>query len=412
MARHVGIIGGGIVGVSAAHRLLQDGWRVTLIEAEPDARPASDGNAGLLAFPEVAPLCSPATLASAPRWLFDPLGPLALRWRDVPTLAPWLARFALASLPAASRRSGRHLTQLLTEARGAFLGLHAGTGLADPVTGSGYLAIHDTPGALDRAAAEAQQTRTNTGQDYARLTPEEARKIVPQLEGRFAGAIRHDGYLRVDDPALLRRRLLSALRERGSLTVARVRRIETSPSTITVATSVGPMSFDRVLVANGLAARDILRPLGLTVPLETERGYNTTFSAMDWTLAIPLGFAAHGFVATPLASGLRVGGAVELARPEAPQNPARARALVGKMRRYVPSLPQAGGTEWMGRRPSTPDCIPVISRHPREPRVVMAFGHGHLGLTLSAVTAAHAAALLADGPTPDRLRPYAIDRFQ
>jgi D-amino-acid dehydrogenase len=81
------------------------------------------------------------------------------------------------------------------------------------------------------------------------------------------------------------------------------------------------------------------------------------------------------------------------------------------MRRYVPSLPE-GGREWMGRRPSTPDSVPVISRHPGDPRIVFAFGHGHLGLTLSAVTARNVAQLLRDGPADPSLAPFDIKRFQ
>jgi D-amino-acid dehydrogenase len=77
----------------------------------------------------------------------------------------------------------------------------------------------------------------------------------------------------------------------------------------------------------------------------------------------------------------------------------------------MPTLPEAGGTEWMGRRPATPDSLPVIGRDPRDPRIVFAFGHGHLGLTLSAVTARHVAALIA-GRDDERLLPFGIDRFQ
>jgi D-amino-acid dehydrogenase len=123
-----------------------------------------------------------------------------------------------------------------------------------------------------------------------------------------------------------------------------------------------------------------------------------------------VGFADHGFIASPLVDGLRIGGAVELARPEAPPNFRRAAAMRQKMRRYVPALPE-GGREWMGRRPSVPDSVPVISLHPDDRRIAFAFGHGHLGLTLSAVTARLVASLLREGPR-DELRPYDIQRFQ
>ncbi|WEZ82473.1 FAD-binding oxidoreductase [Rhizobium sp. 32-5/1] len=145
--------------------------------------------------------------------------------------------------------------------------------------------------------------------------------------------------------------------------------------------------------------------------LETERGYNTTFADPQVKLEVPVFFAEHGFVATPMRNALRIGGAVELARPEAPANFARAAAMRNKMRRYVPSLPESGGTEWMGRRPSTPDSVPVIGLSPRDPRIAMAFGHGHLGLTLSAVTARAVTRLLSGGDTAD-LAPFGIERFQ
>ncbi len=155
--------------------------------------------------------------------------------------------------------------------------------------------------------------------------------------------------------------------------------------------------FDRVVVASGVWSRELVRGLGVKVLLETERGYNTTFTDLGWNLSMPVGFADHGFIATPLVDGLRVGGAVELARPETAPNYGRAKAMRAKMRRYVPSLPE-GGNQWMGRRPSTPDSLPVISRHPNDPRIVFAFGHGHLGLTLSAVTARLVSEMIAGQP--------------
>jgi D-amino-acid dehydrogenase len=409
----IAIIGGGIVGASAAHRFVQAGHGVTLFEADPDARPPSDGNAGLLAFPEFVPLCNPATLRSAPRWLFDPLGPLALRWRDVPTLAPWLMRFARSSLPAASRRSAEALVSLILDAPEAFETLHAETGLSNPVAGHGYLAVHDTDQALAAGEAEAAEAERLAGQGFARLNAAEARALVPQLEGPFAGAIRLDGYRWVDDPAALRRRLLGALEAAGGLTRTRVTRLQPGPSGITLILGDGSAQlFDKAIVTSGIASRDLVRPLGLRVVLETERGYNTTFPDLGWSLPMPVGFSAHGFVSTPLACGLRVGGAVELAHPEAPPNFARASALRARMRRYVPALPEEGGVEWMGCRPSTPDCIPVISRHPRDDRILMAFGHGHLGLTLSAVTAERLLALAAPGPVPASAAAFDISRFQ
>jgi D-amino-acid dehydrogenase len=86
--------------------------------------------------------------------------------------------------------------------------------------------------------------------------------------------------------------------------------------------------------------------------------------------------------------------------------------MVAKARRYFPDIPSSGGRQWMGRRPSTPDSLPVIGRHPHDHRIVFAFGHGHLGLTLSAVTARHVSGLLGDRPPDPLLASFGIERFQ
>src|SRR5262245_62426406 len=95
----IGVVGGGVIGSAIAVWLIADGHQVTLFERAPDDRPASAGNAGLIALAEITPLARPGIIASVPRWLLDPLGPLALRFRDLPGLSPWLARFLAAARP-------------------------------------------------------------------------------------------------------------------------------------------------------------------------------------------------------------------------------------------------------------------------------------------------------------------------
>ncbi len=152
--------------------------------------------------------------------------------------------------------------------------------------------------------------------------------------------------------------------------------------------------------------------MGLSVLLEAERGYNTTYPDPGFTITVPVFLSSHGFVVSPLNDGLRVGGAVELAAVDAPPNFARAAAMRKKARRYFPDLPEEGGREWMGARPATPDSMAVIGPHPKDPRIVFAFGHGHLGLTLSAATARHVAGLLTKGQREKNLEPFGIERFQ
>ena len=122
-------------------------------------------------------------------------------------------------------------------------------------------------------------------------------------------------------------------------------------------------------------------------------------------------FGGHGFVVTPIAGGVRVGGAVELAGLDAAPNFQRAEVLLAKAKRFLPGLNTQGGTGWMGHRPSLPDSLPVIGPAPADPRVLYAFGHGHLGLTLSATTANLVLALAQGRPSPIDLTPFRANRF-
>jgi len=167
----------------------------------------------------------------------------------------------------------------------------------------------------------------------------------------------------------------------------------------------------RVVVAAGAWSHHLAGTLGERIPLETERGYNTTLPVGAFDLKRQLTFGGHGFVVTPLDCGVRVGGAVELAGLDASPNYARAATMLAKAKRFMPGLHTEGGTQWMGFRPSLPDSLPAIGRAAADARVVYAFGHGHLGLTQAAATARLVADILADRRPPLDLLPFRPQRF-
>ena len=166
-----------------------------------------------------------------------------------------------------------------------------------------------------------------------------------------------------------------------------------------------------VVVAAGAWSHRLARTLSDHIPLETERGYNTTLPVGAFDLRRQLIFRAHGFVVTPLESGVRVGGAVEFAGLDAPPNFARAASLLAKAKRFMPALRTEGGRQWMGFRPSLPDSLPAIGKASTDERVVYAFGHGHLGLTQSAATARIVADIIAARTPPLDLTPFRPQRF-
>ena len=409
---HIGIVGGGIIGCATALHLLDQGHKVTVLERDAGGLPASVGNAGILAVPEIDPIARPGMLLAAPKWLLDPLGPLTVRWQDLPALMPWLTRFLLASRPAKVARAREALAFLLKTAAADHQAMGAMAGISGHIRKTGALTVFDTKAARDKAFAHEAANAALIGCNVEKLDVDEARVRVPALKGTFAGAIFNDGYETFQYPLTLLRRLQSQLRERATFIDATVNAVEWSDAGVSVRTGAeNAHLFDKVAITAGVWSKTLVERLGLKVLLESERGYNTTFVNPSMTLEMPVFFSEHGFVATPFENALRVGGAVELAKPETAANYARAAAMRRKMRRYVPDLPREGGTEWMGRRPSTPDSLPVIGLHPGDPRIAFAFGHGHLGLTLSATTGRHVASLLSGERNPD-LKPFSITRFR
>lgn len=414
MTARIGIVGGGIIGCAIACWLLAEGCDVTVFEADIEGLPAAAGSAGLLALREIEPLARPGTLLSVPRWLADPNGPLSLRMPDLPRLVPWLLAFAANARPAQVEAGRAALTTLMRTALEDHRELGRRAGLSSHIRQTGALTLYDTHAGLDAADDEARRVRELLGYESERLSPAAASEKVPALRGAFAGAIHAPEYHMVSHPLTMLRQLQATVRERGTLCAVRAMRVVPDAEGPQILDAAGETrGFDAVVVSAGIWSRDFVRDLGLQVLLETERGYNTTFMDPGFDLPMAVFLGDHGFLASPFDGGVvRIGGGVELASPEAPPSRTRASTMLEKMRRYMPALPREGGVEWMGRRPSTPDSLPVIGPHPGEPRIVYAFGHGHLGLTLSAVTARLVAGMVRGGTSDPAIAPFSIARFQ
>ncbi|AVO38924.1 NAD(P)/FAD-dependent oxidoreductase [Pukyongiella litopenaei] len=406
------VIGAGVIGVTAALMAQARGRRVILIDRSGPAAGASRGNAGGLAFSEIEPMAAPATLRSAPRWLLDPLGPLSVPPGELPKRAPWLLRFALAAHPARVRASRQALAALNLLSRDELKPFLDATGTRNLLRERGHLSVYDRARHF-AAARKDWEERGRFGMDCRFLDGAEALATVqPGLHSRFAHGIFTTHWWSIDDPRRYVERLHAAFLARGGLW--RVGTVEGL-----LAGTAGPaaqlaggetLHAEKILVAAGAWSHLLLHDLGLHIPLDTERGYNTTLPGNSIGLRMPITFEAHGFVTSPIGSGIRVGGAVELGGLERPPHPKRARALLDKARAFLPGLDTSGGTEWMGFRPSLPDSLPVIG--PAGPAdVFLAFGHGHLGLTQSAGTGRLICDLI-DGQTPPvDAAPFRADRF-
>ncbi|MQB12099.1 FAD-dependent oxidoreductase [Agrobacterium sp. ICMP 6402] len=411
-AHDVIVIGAGVVGLSAAIAAQGRGLSVTVIDREGPAAGASSGNAGAFAFTDILPLASPGILWKAPKWLLDPLGPLSVPPAYALKIAPWMFRFWRACAASKVEHSTAAQTALMDLSRAELEPFLKKTDTMTMLRKEGNLQVYESEAEFEGSLA-GWKARERHGIEFRHLNADQMAEIQPGIAPRFTCGTFTPGWYSIADPKLYTLALADRFRAIGGrierLDIASLRPLEDG---VEVVSNDGrTRRASKVVLAAGAFSHRIARSLGEKIPLETERGYNTTLPPGAFDLRTQVTFGGHGFVVTRLCSGIRVGGAVELGGLELPANFARSEALLAKAKSFLPGLKTEGGKQWMGFRPSLPDSLPAIGEARHTARVVYAFGHGHLGLTQSAGTARIVADLLTGQKPAIDTRAFSPQRF-
>lgn len=403
------VIGAGVIGLSAAYYLVADGHHVTVLDRDPAGDKASFVNAGGIGISEIIPASAPGLIWRVPGWLFDPLGPLSLKLSHVPALLPWLWRFLRSGTAAETERITAALAALARPCYDDLVPMLETIGLSGDLHRLGALSVYETAEGFARDRAQWELKR-RFGVVCEEIGGEEAREREPALGPIVKHAIYTPQWAHVSDPKAIVDRLREWLTRRGGVRMGRGEAIAFEGQAVRTREG-SSWPFDALVVAAGAWSGRIAKLIGDRALVESERGYNTTLPDPHVELRAEVIFAERNFVATPLAMGLRIGGAAEFAGLEAPPNFARSKALVALAKRYFPGLNPQGGTEWMGQRPATPDTLPVIGPSPKSSKVFYAFGHGHTGLTFGPTTGRLIAELVAGRRPSLDLSPFTIARF-
>ncbi|MBX3578998.1 MAG: FAD-binding oxidoreductase [Rhizobiaceae bacterium] len=380
------VVGAGIIGICVATQLAEAGRSVLVVDRSGVCEETSSGNAAALAFTDVLPFAQKNLLRHVPGWLADPLGPLAIPPAYLPKLLPWLYRFWRAGMPGNYESALKAEVALMRHAEATWMELIDRAGTRSMLREDGSLELYESEGEF-KASLPAWAVRDRFGIPYRHMNPAEFAQMQPGLSRGFTHATFVPGWKTVGDPQHFSKAIWAYAETRGARVVrGTVDRVESDGRGAVARMADGTALKARTLViAAGAWSHLLARQLGDRIPLEAERGYNTTLPPGAFDVKRQLIFPGHGFVITPLSTGLRVGGAVELGGLTRPPNFARSKAMLEKARRFLPGLKTEGGREWMGYRPSLPDSLPVIGRSSRA-NIYYAFGHGHGGLTQGAAT--------------------------
>lgn len=405
------VVGAGIIGVACALQLARQGRQVLVVDTQAPGMGASYGNAGHLATEQVFPIADLSILKRLPAMLLDPMGPLRLDWTYLPRALPWFIRLLLNLRPASYQRTVAGLRALNEGSLGAWQRLLHSIGQAHLLREDGSLLVFER--AESRAAIDAlQQRMTQQGVAVNFWSGDAVRKAAPQLSDAIQGGLFFPTTGHFLDPYTVVGELVNAAKAEGvQFLKQRVLDGRLEGNGVSLMTDQGVLTARQVLIACGAHSAKLTAALtGKQVPLDTERGYHLMLPHEHQRLPFAVTSLERKFIMTPMSGGLRLAGTVEFAGLDRPANMQRAwqlhRLSQGLFRH---DLNDSDATPWMGFRPSLPDSLPIIDRV-CDGKVLLAFGHQHLGLTQAAVTAERVG-LLAAGESVSELKPYRLDRF-
>ena len=416
--RHVVVIGAGIVGVSTAIWLRRKNINVTLVDRHAPGREeaTSFGNAGILAACSVVPVTTPGMVHKSPGMLLDRNFPLFLRWSYLPKLTPWLLKYLSHANDKDTRRISAGLAPLLQDAVAQHTALAKGTEAEKWLISSDYSFAY-----ASRAAFEADHyvwnLRHSAGFVPEVIAGEAVRDFEPHLSPdlKLLAVMRDHGY--VGDPSSYVHSLAQEAKKLGVTFVLaevedfifsdeRVSGIITSANT----TKNRQIMCGEVVLATGVWSGVLTKKIGISVPIESERGYHIEFSSPEKGPATPIMVTTGKFVATPMRNGLRCAGVIEFGGVQAPSSRAPLALLQRKVKESFPRLHFETETHWLGHRPAPSDSLPLIGEI-KKSGIFTAIGHHHIGLTSGPKTGRLLADMIVDHQASQDMSAYSPSRF-
>ena len=375
------VIGGGAVGLSCAYVLAKAGVSVVVLERDHVGAGASAGSACMVCPSHADRTASPASLRDGLRFLLNPKAPLKLRPR--PSELGWVARFTAASLSDERADEGTRLLRRLA-LRSTELHVEWADELGTGLVMNGTLNLWAGGNAAEGQAAVVEEV-AHAGLPVEALDAQGIATLEPSVRGATHGALAtSDGHV---DSLRFTECLAEGVRARGGeiREGVEVLRIDRSGPRIRLTTTDGSLDAGHVVVAAGVWTRRFADDVGVSLPITPAKGYHAEFEGVAEDAQRPIYFSDAHCVATPLDGRLRIAGTLEIGTDPDEVDLRRVDALREAGERFLGPLPDPSHI-WLGQRPLTADSMPLIGPLPGDPRVVIASGHGTLGITLAPVT--------------------------
>jgi D-amino-acid dehydrogenase len=409
------IVGGGIMGLCSAYFLQKAGHSITILDKGDLSDNCSFGNAGMIVPSHFVPLSAPGMISQGMRWMFNSKSPFYVKPSLNADLIKWGIHFLRHANTKHVESAAKPLTNLSLLSKSLYKKLANEPGFDFGLTDKGILMFYKTEKAGEEEAHLAHAGR-ELGLDMAVLTPAECLALQPDLKLDILGAVHYrcDAHLY---PNHLMASLLKYLIANDVKIVKKheVTKIETSGNAITkVFTGTEVWTADQYVISGGSWSPSIARLVNLNVPLMPGKGYSFMVDEPGQRMQIPALLCEARVAITPMNGSLRYGGTMELDKINNRINMNRVKGIVESIPQYFPDLtPQIPDQKdiWFGFRPSSPDGLPYIGRSNKYNNLVIATGHGMMGLSLGPATGLLVSELITECKTSINIDAFSASRF-
>ncbi|NNC24143.1 FAD-binding oxidoreductase [Salinisphaera sp. USBA-960] len=412
--REIAVLGAGMVGVCVAVHLQKAGHNVVLVDRKAPGQETSYGNAGLIQREAVEPHPFPRDIGTL--WRVLPNRSIDIRYRASAMVgnAGALAQYWRYSSTREFERIVPEYASLIEQCTAEHDGMIKAAAAESLVRSDGWLQLFRHSATLEAEAAKAEDFRKRFGVEFKTLDSAALAQAEPALNEQLAGAIHWTNAWSVVDPgALVQAYADDFVAAGGTIETADITDISHNANGWRLHSDSATIDADGLVLATGPWSKPWLESLGYALPLFVMRGYHMHYAYPEsgQTLSYGIMDFEKGYLVTPKRAGLRLTTGAELNSPGAPPNYGQLNAAESVVQSLVTLGARSDPEPWLGARPCLPDMKPIIGPAPAHRKLWFAFGHGHQGFTLGAVTGRMIREMV-DGEEPfiDPV-PYRAERF-
>jgi len=407
------VIGGGIVGLSTAYYLLQEGHEVSVIDKGQITSGASHVNAGYLTPSHIVPMAAPGMITKGIRWMFNASSPFYIKPRFDLDLIRWGLKFMKSCTPEHVQRSMKSILEINLLSKQLYLEMQQTQFLDFHLETKGLLMAYKTAHA-EQEEAEVVRWAKELGITVNHYSKEEVSKLQPEAPMDIAGAYWYESDAH-STPELFMKNLKEHLTAQGVEFVleGEVTSFQKKGNhLIAVQTDRGQFPADEFVVATGAWSEQLLKTLGVRLSVQAGKGYRLNLN-QSTGINLPAILLEAKVAVTPMEGFTRFGGTMEISGINQKINAKRVAAIAKAANDYYPEvrIPQASIDEVQsGLRPLSPDGLPFIGRHSAVANLVLATGHSMMGWSLGPATGKLVTELISNQSSSLDLRPFAPER--